>query len=222
MPLSCNRRKVIVGRQTWCDLAVLWWDEDVNFQSTDSSVELRCEITSPGWISPLQMGKNCCIRQNTFKSHLLQQMFCLFGFLQERRLYLLVRCTSGWRNAITSLLWEAIGSTLLLNGKNCGQSHQTWWPNNASIALIVFSFSTFILEEHWIAFWFSFIVVQIVLHSLQLPDAKDVSPSKAYWESFLCRYYSLVLSLNRLVEETVKLFWLLFTFKQSMFLQNMV
>lgn len=131
---NCNRRKVIVGIQTWCDPALLWWDEDCSFKSREGGW-IKMWDESLGWISPLQMGGNCCIIEITFKRDLQGLIRCFVSFLQERRLYLLVRSTSGWRNAMTFLFWEETGSTLLLSGKNCGWRHQTWWPNNATVVL---------------------------------------------------------------------------------------
>lgn len=118
------------------DVVLLYFD---GMKIAASEVELRYN-ESLGQISPLQMDRNCCIMEITFKRDL--QGFINVLLLQGKRLYLLVRSTSGWKNAVTFLFWEAIGSTLLLSGKNWGQSHQMWWPTNATVVLsnLIFMF----------------------------------------------------------------------------------
>jgi len=131
---SYNRRKVTVGIQMWCDLAGLWQGWRLQLQGHREECWIKMwDNESPGQISPLQMDRNCCMTEITFKKDLQGLIRCFI--LQERRLHLLVRSTSGWRNAMTFLFWEATGSTLLLSGKNCAWSHQTWWPNNATVVL---------------------------------------------------------------------------------------
>lgn len=71
------------------DVVLLYFD---GMKIAASEVELRYN-ESLGQISPLQMDRNCCIMEITFKRDL--QGFINVLLLQGKRLYLLVRSTSG-------------------------------------------------------------------------------------------------------------------------------